>query len=1623
MKIYDKQKRLVLEVEVDDNSYRNRQIMGDNTLTLYYSLPEHVEIPVGSYCVFQNETYTLMRPENFKMQHTRSFEYTVTFDGEQAKAKIWKFRNPVDGRLKFPLTAKPHEHLQMFVDNMNRRDAGWTVGDCISDTEKLINYDHDYNIDALAKMAQEFETEYEIVGKRVSLHKVEHDKNYPLPLSYGRGNGLKPGVGRTSSGDLPPIEVLFVQGGSTNIDRSKYGSGELHLPKNQTIGYDGKCFEDEDGYNPDNARHYMVDDLGLSIRNIDREPSTLAEDSLDRTEDYPKRVGTISDVVEVDKENHFYDFIDDTIEATLNYEDYLIEGETMSVIFQSGELAGREFDVKYYHEAKTVMGVRKKARRFEIVPQEIDGIMMPGDSFVPRAGNTYAIFGCQLPMDYICDNEHRKGAEWDMFRAAVKYLFDNEEQKLSFSGELDGLWAKRDWTNIGGKIRLGGFVRFRSEQFLQEGVLVRIVGIKDYINDPHSPKIELSNETMTAGFSSTIKTLEAQEISIEEVKREALQFTKRRFRDAKETAAMLQAAFSDNFTNAISPVTVETMQLLVGDERLQYRFIDSVTAGNTIPHNVSWNETERQLIAPAGLLQHMTLGIDSLRPSHEQSEYHFYSVGKFTSGILTDGAVKYYLYIKVPESDPNTVVQGEFFLESEPHKFHEGDKYWLLYGILNSEYDGERSFVTLYGFSEILPGRVTTDRVVASDGQSYFDMLNNALKLGDKLLFNIDGDGQLKVKGTIVQSESGDEAYIGCFRGEYNSTYTYFEGDEVTYRPTAESPTSTYRCISKTPVTGVPPTDMVRWQVIAAGVAGADGISPNASFKSTIYRRINTTPATPTGGSYSNPVPTGWSDGIPAGEQKLWASTRIFTTDGKAPQQSAWTTPRQMTDTADFDVEFSSEDSPSAPTGHPNTNAQWSNEATEETIWMATSRKSNGVWEDWQVSRIRGERGEDGTSIKVQGTFYGLFASRAEYQANVHMIGRHYLIDHDEELDADCVVVYTSSRNFIDIGYRTTYTPAESGDAWVLQADGHLYIANGESGWVDIGQFKGDKGNTGAAGANAYVHIKYASSLTENDWTENNGETPGEYIGIYADNNPTDKLEWGLYTWQRWTGQDGVGYEFIYKRTTTATAPATPTTNSQRDGYVPSGWTDDPTGVDATHLYEWVCYRKKTEGTWGNFIGSASNSKVAALWAKYGEKGDTGAAGNYTEIRFAVNGSTTVAPALTQSALNPTGWSETYPTVNKGYYLWMTRAIKTGNGATLISQWTTPVRITPYDGTDGKNGSSPAMVYRGNYLASNTYYGNDNRVDCVKSGDTYYIARTDAGTFSNIAPPNTSKWNEFGASFESVATNLLLAEGANIGDWFISGGKIVSTLQTGSKITLDAKSKLITIYAAATNAPYLVEQQKATTIQLDATRGIIETQTADYNTAYLSPSGIFANRAATQCVSATTGCDQRAAIVGLGNGNLAASSYDQYEVGKEANLVAGVYGISSNSSTAPHYGGYFHHLKACGLTLKPRYVVKEDIYLTDKDTLVVGFTANNPQKVYLPAATREGQTIFVKQAWTGYLRFYPTGGQEIYDDNTMNEYYDCYNGQGLIFHFTNIFLTQGNTTTRHKIWLVSRYKF
>lgn len=629
--------------------------MGQNTLTLYYSLAQHVEIPIGAWCEFQNERYTLESPENFKKIGSRNFEYTLTMESVGSYLRKIKFLNLVDSRLKFSLTARASEHLAMLVGNLNMRDSGWSVAGCIDSTEKTISYSTTSCDAALQQIADAFNTEWHIEDKSISLGMVEYNKDdsLALPLSYGKGNGFVPGVGRVNFDNSRPIKMLYVQGGSKNISPA-YESRELLLPKGGTLNYEG--------------RTYVVDDKGYSIRQQNGDHTSWQEDALDLSHIYPSWEHVVTDVKEED--GNWDIFAQNTsshpnnLPEDLNYGEYRIEGETVSIVFQTGQLAGKEFDVK--QTDKEVTGYVHEERKFMLCSQNIDGLQMPGGNYKPAVGNRFKVFGVSMPNAYI------KKAEQEMFQEAAKYLFEHETPRFSFTGELDGIWAKYKWTDISGRIKLGGYVKFSDEHFQKDPVLIRIVGIKDFVNNPYSPQIELSNCISGGSIYSELGKIDKNEVGSEDRHRQAIQFTKRRFRDAKETMKMLEDAFL-NFSGPSDPITVQTMQLLVGDESLQFRFVDNIYNPKVVPHNITYNEKAKKLEVESGILQHMTLGINTISSSRKASDFFYWTMAPFEISVSEDPKQSYYLYAKVSK----TAQTGVFYCSKEAMKMDGGGRLLL----------------------------------------------------------------------------------------------------------------------------------------------------------------------------------------------------------------------------------------------------------------------------------------------------------------------------------------------------------------------------------------------------------------------------------------------------------------------------------------------------------------------------------------------------------------------------------------------------------------------------------------------------------------------------------------------------------------------------------------------------------------------------------------------------------------------------------------------------------------------------------------------------------------------------------------------------------------------------------
>lgn len=776
-----KNKELSITSRLEERSYRIRSINKSDAIYLYFALPYYVDIPIGAYVEYDGDRYEMMNPAEFTKNSSENFDYVLTFYAPWEKAKRYIFREIflTDGgdiseyspRIAFSYTAKPKDHVKMLVDNLNYRDPSkpWKVGDCLDAVEKTITYDHNTCYDALSMMAEAFEIEYEVLGNTINLRKVEYHKDDPLPLSYGKGNGFKPGTGRANYTQDLPVEALFVQGGDRNIDASKYGYDTLMLPAYYRLGYDGQHFSDEEEYDESKGRTYRAKDN----QTITRWPEPLGtgqEDCIDCSHIYPSRVGEVTAVEQV---ADGWDFWDSTIPDSLDYSDQSLRvaGETVTVVFQSGVLSGQEFEIVqsetstsgYIHnDPEYPDDPARKRGRFKLVSNTSSGETLPSERLHPNVGDKYAVFGIALPQAYIADNETKTGASWDMFREAIRYLYDAENYKFTFTGELDGNWARKNWGTIGYKIIPGSHVLFSDTQFQQEGTVVRITSVKDFIHKPYSPEIELSNSSTQGSFNNKINEIGQNEVKNEEANKNIIQQTKRGFLDAKETLKMLEKSLLANFTESISPITVQTMGLLVGDESLQFRFVDNnVGTPQVVTNDFKYDNNSGVLSIASGIIQHMTLGIDTISSSHEASEYKYWVMPAF-SAQPTEGA--FYVYAKVPQYEEGSYGAGTYVLSTVPISMNRvSGCYHLLMGILNSEYEGERSYVSLFGFTEILPGRIVTDRIASTDGKTFFDLLKGVIQgkitftSGSSGLENLkewqDKQQQIDAKNTVFRTQ------------------------------------------------------------------------------------------------------------------------------------------------------------------------------------------------------------------------------------------------------------------------------------------------------------------------------------------------------------------------------------------------------------------------------------------------------------------------------------------------------------------------------------------------------------------------------------------------------------------------------------------------------------------------------------------------------------------------------------------------------------------------------------------------------------------------------------------------------------------------------------------------------
>lgn len=291
-------------------------------------------------------------------------------------------------------------------------------------------------------------------------------------------------------------------------------------------------------------------------------------------------------------------------------------------------------------------------------------------------------------------------------------------------------------------------------------------------------------------------------------------------------------------------------------------------------------------------------------------------------------------------------------------------------------------------------------------------------------------------------------------------------------------------------------------------------------------------------------------------------------------------------------------------------------------------------------------------------------------------------------------------------GWTGTDFSSEGDIVWmsvgIFGADGNL---KGE--WSKPIRVTGEDGTDGIDGSS----IEFIYKLTKTDKvvlnTPDNKPNESQYVPEGWTNHPTGislemQVEWVCTrtkqengVWNNWTtpvmwskygvnGKDGDGVEYIYKLNNTGVAPDRPTEVSQEPEFVPDGWTDNPSGISASNKYEWVCIRKFRDGLWGEFSNPA-------LWAKYGDNGQTG---NSARTMYCKTANASTVPEVNASNINPGSiWGVTIPSYSGTEVVWGIQAIVAYDN-TLVQDWQGPYLITGINGKDGTPPNYKTYVFK-----------------------------------------------------------------------------------------------------------------------------------------------------------------------------------------------------------------------------------------------------------------------------------------------------------------------------------------
>lgn len=678
---------------------QNWGLNAEDTVDITIESPFPQTYNIGDKITVFGRDYKLNRLPSVKKTGMHQFQYTLQFEGVQYDLfritydlTIDTTTNELQDVQGDTLTGNLHRFMTVLIANANRVFPGkWKLGAC-PDTigDKTLTFGESDNcLSVLQNLCGQsnFNVEFEIVQSNgvytVNLYE-RVGQTLPFTFEYGKGRGLYD-LHRENVSSSNIVTRLKVYGSTENIT-SKYRADRLCLPgKTKGQSYIEK---------PEMVAKYGVFE---GRKNFDDVKPTFT--------------GSVESVVDT------FSFIDKKFPFDLNATNasgetlYLINGVSAKIHFNTGNLAGYDFEVKSYDHATHKFTLLKTTDdRGDVFPSETSMAFQFG------VGNEYKILDVAYPSDIEAE------AEAKLAEVGNKYYDQNCQPKVQYGlsvtkAFLEKLVETND--SVTNFFCPGDFLHVVDAD-IDVDKAIRIKSFVRNILDPYDYTLTISDITTNATITNRVISdlVELDKIvTINNLKDPTR--ARANWRSSREVMNMVFDPDGDYYTDKIKPGSIDTLALSVGAKSMQFGLLNTVFQPN-------YNGNPRLVKWQGGVLTHYTI--------KEESAVSWVMADGQTT--LTGNNSAYYLYAKC-ERNGNA---GVFIFTTSQIKVEDDVNYYhFLVGTLSS-IDPElnvRSLALTYGFTMVNGRFIKTGRIESADGTTYFDLDNS--EIGGRIVFSSNG--------------------------------------------------------------------------------------------------------------------------------------------------------------------------------------------------------------------------------------------------------------------------------------------------------------------------------------------------------------------------------------------------------------------------------------------------------------------------------------------------------------------------------------------------------------------------------------------------------------------------------------------------------------------------------------------------------------------------------------------------------------------------------------------------------------------------------------------------------------------------------------------------------------------